>query len=384
MLNPFTIEVAVGAGSLVNRIHELGVVRNTVLNGSKLFVIGPRRFGKTSIILTAAEQLRAESVVVLDYNIEGYTSIELLVRALVSDAARISGNLSQAAKSIRQFFSTLQPSVTANVDGTISASLGIKTPEANEQAPLLIDALNSLEKLAASSKRKVGVVLDEFQHLLKLGGVGIEGQLRAAIQTHKHIGYVFAGSQTSLISDMVTNPARPFYRLGENLFIGAIPRDEFQTYLKDSFQQIKCKPEPEALTTLLDLAEDVPYNIQALARACWEEAVSTQAKTLTAATVNAVQQRLIRSNAPIYAPFWAGLTTIQQKALAAVAHAGGQQMLTRPMLKRYDLSPGAMQRALQSLETFSMIRRDYQTGALVYRFEDPFFKAWILSSTVTS
>lgn len=383
MLNPFTIEVAVGAGSLINRTHELGVVRNTVLNGSKLFVIGPRRFGKTSIILTAAEQLRAESVVVLDYNIEGYTNIELLVRALVSDAARISGNLSQAAKSIRQFFSTLQPSVTANVDGTISASLGIKTPEADEQAPLLIDALNSLEKLAASSKRKVGVVFDEFQHLLKLGGAGIEGQLRAAIQTHKHIGYVFAGSQTSLISDMVTNPARPFYRLGENLFIGEIPRDEFQTHLKNCFQQIKCKPEPEALTTLLDLAEDVPYNIQALARACWEEAVNTQAKALTAITVNAVQQRLIRSNAPIYAPLWAGLTTIQQKALAAVATNDGQQLLTRPILKRYDLSPGAMQRALQSLENFSMIRRDYQTGVVVYRFEDPFFKGWILHSTVT-
>jgi hypothetical protein len=93
---------------------------------------------------------------------------------------------------------------------------------------------------------------------------------------------------------------------------------------------------------------------------------------------------LIRGNAPIYAPFWAGLTTIQQKALAAVAHTNGQQLLTRPVLKRYDLSPGSMQKALQSLENFSMIRRDYQTGALTYRFEDPFFKAWILSATVTS
>jgi hypothetical protein len=382
--NPFTIEVAVGAGSLVNRSHELSVVKNTVLNGSKLFVIGPRRFGKTSIILTAAEQLRAEGGVVLDYNIEGYTSIELLVRALVSDAARIASSLSQAAKSLRQFFGTLQPSVTASVDGTISASLGIKASEAHEQAPLLIDALNSLEKLAANSKRKVGVVFDEFQHLLRLGGAGIEGQLRAAIQTHKHIGYVFAGSQTSLISDMVTNPARPFYRLGENLFIGEIPRAEFLAFMKDSFQQIKCKAEGEAMTAILTLAEDVPYNIQALARACWEESKNAPAKVLTEAMVVALHQRLIRGNAPIYAPFWAGLTTIQQKALAAVAHTNGQQLLTRPVLKRYDLSPGSMQKALQSLENFSMIRRDYQTGALTYRFEDPFFKAWILSATVTS
>ncbi len=384
MLNPFSIEVAVGADNLVNRSNELKVVKNTVLNGSKLFVIGPRRFGKTSIILTAAEQLRAEGAVVLDYNIEGYTSIELLVRALVSDAARISSNLSQAAKSIRQFFGALQPSVTAGVDGTISASLGIKTPAAHEQAPLLIDTLNSLEKLAAHSKRKVGVIFDEFQHLLKLGGAELEGQLRAAIQTHRQIGYVFAGSQTSLISDMVTNPARPFYRLGENLFIGAIPREELLAFMKHSFQQIKCKPEAAALTAILQLAEDVPYNIQALARACWEDAVNMSAKTLTETEVTATHTRLVRSNAPIYAPFWAGLTATQQKALAAVAHTNGQQLLTRLVLKRYDLPPGSMQKALQSLETFSMIRRDYQTGALIYRFEDPFFKAWIVNTTVTS
>ena len=383
MNNPFTLETAVGENRLVNRVSELKTVKHTILNGGKLFVIGPRRYGKTSLILTAAEQLESEDVTVLAYNVEGYTSVELLVRALVSGAANLSGNLTQAAKNIRQFFSALQPSVTAGVDGTISASLGIKTPEAHEQAPLLMDALNSLEKLAASSKRKVGVVLDEFQYLLKLGGTGIEGQLRAAIQTHRHIGYVFAGSQTSLISDMVNNPARPFYRMGENLFVAEIPRPEFIEFLREGFQAIKCKPDPEALDAILNLAEDVPYNIQALARACWEEVRQQQSKSLSVALVTSIHSQLIRSNAPIYAPLWAILTVNQQKALSAAA-LYGQQLLTRPILKQYDVSPGTMQKALQALENNAMLRRDYQTGSVVYRFEDPFFKAWVIRTTVTS
>ena len=54
MNNPFTLEVAIGADNLVNRKNEMIAVKEALSNGSKLFVIGPRRFGKTSLILTAA------------------------------------------------------------------------------------------------------------------------------------------------------------------------------------------------------------------------------------------------------------------------------------------------------------------------------------------
>lgn len=249
---------------------------------------------------------------------------------------------------------------------------------------MLIDALNSLERLAANAKRRVGVIFDEFQHLLKLGGAGIEGQLRAAVQTHRHVGYVFAGSQTTLISDMVTNHSRPFYRMGESIFIGAIPREEFLPYLAANFKLIKCRAEEAALGKLLDLAEDVPYNIQALARACWDEAAQTKAAALTPTIVVATHQRLVRSHAPIYAPSWASLSTNQQKALAAAANLEGTQLLSRPILKRYDLSPGTMQKALQALEAQAILRQDYQGMEVRYRFEDPFFKAWILASTVSN
>ncbi|MGH9844944.1 MAG: AAA family ATPase [Blastocatellia bacterium] len=384
MKNPFTLEVAIGSRNLVNRAMELEKVRSSLRGGSKLFVIGPRRFGKTSILLTAAEELRAAGDVALDYNIEGYTSLDLLVRALVTGAASLSSSLDQAAKSVRRFFTSLQPTVSVDAEGVISASLGIKQPEPAEQAPLLIETLNNLERLAASSKCNVGVIFDEFQHLLKLGGAGIEGQLRAAVQTHRHVGYVFAGSQTTLISDMVTNHARPFYRMGESIFIGAIPREEFLPYLAANFKAIKCKADEAALGKLLDLAEDVPYNVQALARGCWDEAAQAKAVTLSAALVVATHRRLVRSHAPIYAPSWASLSTNQQKSLAAAASMDGTQLLSRPILKRYDLSPGTMQKALQALEAQAILRRDYQDVEVRYRFEDPFFKAWILASTVSS
>lgn len=385
MRNPFVIESALGISELVDRADEVNRVQQTIRDGGKLFVIGPRRYGKTSILRAATEQLQADGVAVLMLNVEGYTSLDLLVRALIASAAGISGNLKQAAESVRKFFGALNPSVSYNpMDGSFSASLGIKTPEASEQAPLLVDALNSLERMATSSKQRIGVILDEFQHLLKLGGPAVEGQLRAAVQMHRSVGYVFAGSQTTLITEMVSDHARPFYRLGENLFVGPVPRPDFLKSLKRGFGRLKCQVETEALTLILNLAEDVPYNVQALARACWQEAANAGLTTLTSETVAAVHQAVVNGMEPIYAPQWVGLTSNQQKALAAVARFDGKELLSRAVLRTVDLAPGTMQKSLAALEGLSILRREYQRESLRYRFEDPFFKAWIKAATVSS
>jgi hypothetical protein len=172
--------------------------------------------------------------------------------------------------------------------------------------------------------------------------------------------------------------------MGENLFIGAIPRDEFLPFLAANFREIKCKPEDDALATILDLAEDVSYNVQALARACWDEAAQAKTGALTSDVVAGVHRRLVLSQSPIYAPSWAGLSAAQQKALAAAASADGTQLLSRSILKRYDLSAGTMQKALAALENQAILRRDYSKTEVRYRFEDPFFKAWIQASTVST
>ena len=59
--NPFQFGRELGLGDLVDRQAELASVEETVREGGKLFLIGPRRFGKTSILKTAADRLAAES-----------------------------------------------------------------------------------------------------------------------------------------------------------------------------------------------------------------------------------------------------------------------------------------------------------------------------------
>ncbi len=378
MDNPFIIERAVKGRHLVDRLSEVEKVKTTIKRGGKLFVIGPRRFGKTSILQTAVAQLHDEGARVISLNVEGYTGLDLLIRAIVSGAAGFAGNLKQATTSLKKFFAQLNPSVSYNpLEGTFDASLGLKATEPDQQAPLLIEALNSLEQWATHSRQKIGVVLDEFQHLLTLGGPGIEGQLRAAVQLHEQVGYVFAGSQTSLLTDMISNPARPFYRLGEPLFIREVPWPDFRAYLQQGFAQLDCEADEDALAYLYQLAEGVPYHVQLLASTCWDEASRNPKSELGRADVEAALQQLIRLFDPYHASLWAGLTAYQQRALRLIALDVTQGLTARQSLKQADLTAGTMRKSLLALEQRNLIRKEYVQATQHYRFEDPFFKQWI-------
>lgn len=140
-----------------------------------------------------------------------------------------------------------------------------------------MEALDGVENLAKAQPktRPVGLVIDEFQKLIELGGRAAEGQIRAAIQRHQRTGYVFAGSKTRLLTAMTMDAARPFYRLGALRSIGPVPASEFREFLRNRFVQsgfsVLAGAGDEAIQSILDLAEEVPYNVQVLAHACWDQ-----------------------------------------------------------------------------------------------------------------
>jgi len=380
--NPFTVQQAVKGVRLADRQEELRRVKTTLQQGRKLFLIGPRRFGKTSILLTVEEELRKKKFFVVMLNVQSFTSIEALTAGIVGGAARLSGNLKRATTFTREIFSRLNPNLSWNpAEGTFEVSLGVKTPDPSEQGPMLVEALNSLERLADDSGQKVGVIFDEFQELLLLGGAGIEKQIRAAIQTHEHVGYVFAGSETSLLTDMIGNSARPFYRLGEPLFLKAIPRSDFSEYLRAGFGQLNCRVADATLELLYDLAEDVPYNIQLLAETCWEEAARLGRKQIASEEIRDGLRRLLGRFEPVYAGQWAALVPNQRKMLAAIARGADRRLFSKQVLRQTGLASGNVGKSLQSLEKSAILRKDYQGEETVWRFEDPLFKQWILAST---
>jgi uncharacterized protein len=376
--NPFEFGRELGAGELVDREAELELVRRSILNRGRLFFIGPRRYGKTSILHAAEELLAAEGHVVLRYNAEAYESVSLLARALLTGAARrLGGSVEQASAGLRRFFGGLKPEVSYDIDDQrVAVSFG-KVARGTPELPLLGEVLDGIDRMAAEEKSATAVILDEFQHVIEEGGEAAERQLRAAVQRHRHVGYVFSGSRTRMLAQMTGDPNRAFWKLGERYFLGPIPRDAFRLALRRGFTDAGFAVEAEALDHVLDRSEDIPYNVQRLASACWEALRVAVRPTLTVEVVDQTLVRIVQQENPAYMQLWQSLTKAQKKAVKAVIEREGRELLGREALEASGLAASSMQRALEALDERGVIREEEEPSRVRYRLEDPFFAAWI-------
>lgn len=383
--NPFIIEQVVTPEHLINRTEELQAVQQTLTQGGKLFLIAPRRFGKTSILVSAATRLRESGYAVIYLNLQTLTSMEQIINDILTQAASFTSNVKKAAEQVRQIFTRFNPNFTYDPNTNLpTVSLGIKAPAQPEQPTLLIEALRQLESLAGKQKAPIGVIFDEFQELLNLGGVEIEKQLRGEMQMHQRVGYVIAGSETALLTDMISNPNRPFYKLGLPLFLKPLPTDEVADYITQSFRQIKCLISAEVITEILSAAQNVPHAIQLICHKLWEYALLNGLKKIELPEVQATIHSLLSIYNPVYVGIWLNLVPNQRRILQLIAAGTTTQLLSQTNLRQIDLSPGVMQKSLQSLERTQILRKEIDSLTVNYVFLDPLFALWIKENAATT
>ncbi len=386
---PFKYGERLNSDEVIDREEEIADVARCLQNGRKLFLIGPRRYGKTAILIEAQERLQKQSrAVILRVNAEYFPSLDLLVREIVSKtAAQTESGIKKTGDRVKRFFQKLRPEISYNInEQTWTATIGVaaEATEPYQQVKLLTDALEGLETAAAGSRGTTfGLIIDEFQQIIELGGRQAEGQIRSVIQEHQHVGYVFAGSNTRLLTEMVRDAARPFYRLGDLRFLGPIPRSDFHRFLHTQFEKggfrIAGAPEgkDDPLTAILDAAEDVPYSIQLLAAECWEEMNIRNRKQLGIEVVRNAIERIAMKFDPLYSQEWTRLTSIQQKTLLAVVREKGARMQSLDVTKVVGKGPGTVRKSLESLTAQKIMRPEEKQGRIFYRLEDPFFGHWI-------
>jgi len=377
-INPFWYGREVD--TLVDRADEVERIVRVAETCGTLFLMGPRRYGKTSILGAAEKELtRRGDMLVLRYDCEAYEDVGKLAAALLSGAVRrYSSALDRAQAIAKKFFLALKPSLSLDPsDGRITVEIGLGPPARRAGVPLLTDVLNGIERLAAEDRRKALVVLDEFQQVVSEGGEKTERQIRAAVQRHKNVAYVFAGSSSRMMTEMIASSARAFWQLGDQLHLGPIPREDFTTFLRKGLSNVADAVSDSALTHLLDVSEDVPYNIQQLASECWTMARDGRCRQVTPETVDEALELVISMQHASYLQRWLVLSLPQKQTLGIVAHSPPGFHLTE-LARTHGLPRTTMQRALEVLERAHFLRQDFTQPAAIWRFEDPFMRVWLM------
>jgi hypothetical protein len=152
---------------------------------------------------------------------------------------------------------------------------------------------------------------------------------------------------------------------------------DFKQFLIGGFKGGGFKVVDDAVDLILDLAEEVPYNVQQLAHFCWDRLAASEEKQLTAEVVRASLDQLLAREDALYTQLWNQLTGIQQRVLIAVFKERGVEMRSARVTRKYGLSPASVSRALQALQEREILRMDESLGQTKLRLINPFFGAWI-------
>jgi hypothetical protein len=269
-------------------------------------------------------------------------------------------------------FQKLRPKVTVQPDGTISAGLELAVEEKDSLSALL-EGMRHAEKLAFKKKKKLVVIIDEFSDLEKYNGQSIEKALRSEIQKQIHIGYIFSGSEESVMLSMIRDHKRAFYKLGRIMELRPIERNAYANFILGWLNKGGFTINDDDLQRVFEIGNDVPYNIQRLCNVMWDYARDT--KKIHTALIEKLPVIIAQQDSPHYEMLWRSASQPQKMLLIALS----KDQTAKPFSKDFQLKHGIGPSSSIKGSFDSLVKKGilFKTLQGSYHFVDRFMPYWI-------
>lgn len=372
MENPFVFGEIIEDAGFVNRTEELRALVRDLADGQKVFLLSPRRFGKSSLVAMALLRLRKRHIRTVSLTVSSYSSYAQFLEKFAEKVLRAAGPWNRVKDWATRFGRQVKPEINYNMSsGEVSVSLGRGSEF--DPAPIAPDIFALPGELAKNGGFRMAICLDEFQQISQFNGGSVENALRNQVQEQREVGYVFAGSQPSLMEEMLSS-RRPFHKAGPQIFLDKIAAKDWNNFIQYHFRQRDRTLGDSALEALLNAADLIPYDVQRIAHELWDYSELTNKRELDVSDVNSVLSTLIESQSTYYELLWEQLSARQRAALQALAYRGTSEIYSQAVREEFRLGPAStVQKALQSLDSRDVLDR-YKGG---YFFLDPLFPQWI-------
>lgn len=250
---------------LVGREKEVKKILSLIGNGQSVVLSGPRRTGKTSVLLEVLRRLRRRGWFVGNVDIFGATTsvdlAEMIVKTTLKNRGisgeRIIGAAKEGIERLRRAVKLKH--VTEEGYEIVLSFAG----ETRRPADLLDEALDFPDTFASKHKKRMCLAYDEFGDLKKMDGNLIK-KMRAKFQRHQSIAYIFSGSQESVMDSLFRDRKEAFYGFATPVELPSISRQAFSRYIKRTFTSENIESSSAVISRILDLTEGHPYYTQLL------------------------------------------------------------------------------------------------------------------------
>lgn len=369
MKSPFQYGTLVDKENFVNRVEERKQLKELLGSGINVMLISPRRWGKSSLVKVAMDELVQENKDIRVCYIDAFsikTEAEFYQTFAKEVIATSASTLEKRLEDIKHFLKGISPSITLKSDSTDSMSFDLKFDLADRD---IMEVLELPEKIAIAKGVHIIICIDEFQQLAQLSGYkDMEGKMRSVWQKQHSISYCFYGSKRHMMLDIFNNSSNPFYRFGQVLFLQKIKKEEWIPFIVNSFRKTGKSISEEQADELCEIVKCHSWYLQQLCYFVW----SGTSDTVTDETIEVRTQQLIDTNMPMFMNDTENLTSAQTNMLRAVAD-GEYRFNSQPVVRKYEL--GSAQTITRNKRMLS--ERDFiEKEGNRYVFSDPIFELW--------
>lgn len=370
METPFVFGKIASDKNFTNRKTELNQL---ILNFTSLIntiLISPRRWGKSSLVIRAAEAAlkKDKSLRFCFIDIYNVRSEEQFYQLLAQEILRASSSkIEDLMENAKNFIGRFVPRISFSPDSYNEFSLGLDWQEIKKQPD---DILNLAENIAKEKKLKFIICIDEFQNISGFEDpLALQKKMRSHWQKHKNTSYCLYGSKRHMLMEVFASPSMPFYKFGDILFLQKIDKEEWISFLKKRFSETGKKIGNDNALLITNFADCHPYYVQQLAQQVW---LRTE-KECNSEIVITAHESLVMQLSLLFQSLTDELSNTQINFLKAVL-SEAKQLSSQKTLQEFSLGTSAnVLRIKQALLNKEIV--DIQGN--VVSFLDPIYKYWL-------
>lgn len=319
-------------------------------------LLGPRRYGKTSVMRRVAADVIAAGVAVVWVDLYEVASMADVASRLDDALARVTGSFAERVGRV---------AAAASVNlGVVGFELRSPSRERPDPVLTLHALLDVLTRTAVTTPTML--VFDEFSSIARVDGAA--GILRTHLQHHyQELGLVFAGSEPSMMRTLFSEQAQPFYAQADLVEIGPLSASEVVEIVVDGFRDTDRVAGPVA-SRIAAFAGGHPQRTMQAADSAWRlvDPGGTASETTWEDALALLRAASADGNERLYSSLQDGEKTV----LRTLAAGGSIFGAAADVL---DLSTGSAQHARGRLvDRGHLVKRGDR-----YEVVDPVFADWL-------
>jgi len=366
---PFQYGTLASKDNFVDRVEDRAQLKGFLSSHINVMLISPRRWGKSSLVKVAMEELQNEEKDIRVCFIDAFsigTEAEFYRTFASQVISCASTKLERRIQDAKKFLTGVVPQVVIKDDVTNFMAFDVKfVPQEQDK----MDILRLPETLAVEKNIRIIVCIDEFQQLANLPEYkNMEGKMRSAWQQQQHVSYCLYGSKRHMMMDIFNNANSPFYRFGQMLFLDKISKLEWMPFIRESFEKTGKHISEVFASQICDTVECHSWYIQQLCFFIW----NATPEEVTEREYQYGLRQLVNTNSPMFLSDTEALAPSQIEMLRAIKN-GVQQLASAEAKRIYGLgNPNTISKNKKVLRDKDII--EDRAGRLV--FVDPVYRLW--------